>query len=358
MDANCGIWRFAWRLFVASIATASVSMLWSPSAFAQLGSVSRPSDGTLGAVTNTVSQSLAPVVQTATAPVTQIATPAAQTAAPVIQTGSAPASVAQVAAPLAETVAPVVQPATAPVTRTAAPVVRAASPVVKTVAAHVTQVTAPVVKTVAPVVQGVSSPVVQATAPLLAVTAPLVEPLTAKVLEVALPLLAGKEQALVGVERLVRQLESASAAAIGETSAPLVAEPPATTYATDGGAARAGVSLGLGPLTADAVLWPEGRSAWSLALPTMQARPGFPSSAGTSRADAPKATFPSGPTSPISPAGSGSVAAVFSGGGAAIFVAALVAALLLAVPGSSRRLRLELAPWPLPTPLPSLERPG
>jgi hypothetical protein len=49
---------------------------------------------------------------------------------------------------------------------------------------------------------------------------------------------------------------------------------------------------------------------------------------------------------------------VFSGSGAAPLVAALVAALLVAVPGLSRRLRLELAPWPLPISLPSLERPG
>jgi hypothetical protein len=358
MDASCGIRRFARRLLVASVAAATLSLVWSSSAFAQLGSLTGPADSTLGTVTNTVSQSVAPVVQTAPTPVSQTAAPPAQTATPAVQT---------VSAPVAQTIAPVVQ---------------AASPVVQTVTTPVARVTAPVAETVAPVVQSVAAPVVQAAtpimqaaAPLLDSTAPLVGSLADGVLEVVPPLLAGNGQALVGIEPIAGSREpsspptsssetstSASAVSTGDTSIPVVAESPATTYAAD---ARAGIGLwlGAGPLARSAVLRLEGRSAWSRALPMMHAPPGFTGSAGTSDADARKgarATFPSapGPTSPNSPAGFSSIAAAFSGGGASIFVAALVAALLLAVPGLSRRLRLELAPWPLPLPLSSLERPG
>jgi hypothetical protein len=75
-------------------------------------------------------------------------------------------------------------------------------------------------------------------------------------------------------------------------------------------------------------------------------------SAPARRPSAPGAP-PSGPLGFLA-----AISAAFASSAALLYVAALAAALLPAAPGLSRRLRLGLAPWPLPIPLGSLERPG
>lgn len=81
-----------------------------------------------------------------------------------------------------------------------------------------------------------------------------------------------------------------------------------------------------------------------------------PGSRGTSAVRPSNSPMPTAPGGP--PGALGSAFTSAAAGALVIFLAALAAALLLAAPGLGRRLRPTLAPWPLPDPQLSLERPG
>ena len=324
-------------------------------------------------MTAPVAQTAAPVVNTVSQPVAQVTAPVAQTVAPVVNTVTQP--VAQVTAPVAQTVAPVVNTVTAPVVQTVAPVVNT--------------VTAPLAPVTTPLVQAVG-PVVQSAAPLLETAAPVVSPLTEGLAGDSAPLLGGSDDDPLGLGSLLAGVTSpGSVGSSLVTSAPLAAPSVVRVATVDGTPSGTTISPGASPrapVVATDAIESTGTASWQpraadrlsrgaadrqrgiatpleLSVPLPQAWPGFASGTVTSGPDAPKGTnarphSPAGPGTPSGPSVPSSAAAVFSGSGASIFVAALVAALLLAVPGLSRRLRLELAPWPLPIALPSLERPG
>jgi hypothetical protein len=390
MGASSGI-PFVRRLSVGVLAGVALSLIWSSSAFAQapgllgLGSSPGSQQHPVGTVVNGVTETVAPVAQTAapvvqniTAPVAQVTAPVAQTTAPVVQSVTAP--VAQVTAPVAQTAAPVVNTVTTPVAQATAPVVQTAAPVVNAVTAPVAQVTAPIVQAAAPLLEAaapvteVATPILEAAAPVLEASSPLTDSRTAGDLEDGLPLLAGDDRTPAGVGSLLAVNSPvpsagspASSPGASSSSAPLATAtaegaPIAPGSNTPGGGVTStGEDLSM-PLRLGADHIPRGTARPPFQQSALLTSPGVTRGApsGDDAAKGTKARAPSepSPSTPSGPSVPSSAAALFSGSGASIFVAALVAALLLAVPGLSRRLRLELAPWPLPIPLPSLERPG
>jgi hypothetical protein len=391
MRKSCGIRGSVRRLIVAALGTAALSLIWTTAAFAQApgllgsgsGSGSDSSSGSGGNPVENVAnggpqtvapvvQAAAPVVQADAAPVAHGTAPAAQPAAPVTQ------PVAQVTAPVVQTVAPVVSTVSAPVAEVTAPVVQTAAAVVNAVTEPLAPVTAPLVQAVAPVVQ--------AAAPILETAAPVVDPLTEGLAGGSAPLLGGNDDELLGPGSLLAVVTSpeslggspvmpaplAAASVVpvstaGDTPSSSDASPQAPVVAA--GAIESGGTASWRPRTADRFTRGHADRQRGVATPIElpaalpHTWPGSTSGTVMSGPDASKGTkarplSPPGPSTPSVPSVPSSAAAVFSGSGASIFVAALVAALLLAVPGLSRRLRLELAPWPLPIALPSLERPG
>jgi hypothetical protein len=310
MDGAQKMRRSARRLGGMLAVVSAISLFSSAPALAQ----------SLGSIT----QAAAPAVEQATAPVTQAAAPVTQAAAPVTQ---AAAPVAQAAAPVVQAAAPVLQQATAPVAETVAPAVQAAAPVLASAA--------PVVKSATASTGALAS---------------------TKVVAPAAPVLAGTTKTLDETTRPLTAPSSDPQEPAGTPSA--VDQPPVSGSST---------SAGLPPSNKAEVVQPrrERRQVASLGNAPPVVNAPLPGDAPTASSTGPNrgtnATPPRKPWLPglpDGPAGPVFSAAPLPGGSASIFVAALVAALLLAAPGLSRRLRLDTAPWPLPIALPSLERPG
>ena len=304
MDVNCGIQRSARRLLVATVAACAVSIGFSAPALAQsVGSLPATGGVDTGSVLSSVTQITAPVAQSTTAPVVQ-------SAAPVVQEAAAP--LVQSAAPVHQAVALVVQ-AAAPVVQTAQPVLDVAAPVLEPAAPLGSSVT-DTERAVSPTVTaGDASPVTHAATPPVEATS------TAEGRTAA----SGSHSQVVPAAALVEHQ------------------------------ARRDVG------------GPAGRSLHASSIPTiprapLQAdRPSSEHASGVGSGTTAVAARRPAPNIPRGPAGFlGAVAAAFASGASLIFAAALAAALLLAAPGSGRRLRLEVASWPVPISLPSLERPG
>jgi hypothetical protein len=307
MHRCCGSGR---RLLIATLAASALWLLCSPSAFAQ-SLVSLPSSGE-GSTDATVGlpHAVAPVVETTTA-VVQETTPlvAQQAAAPVV------ASATPTAERAAQTVAPVVEVATPllePVLESAAPVLDAAAPSLAPLASGVLDVAAPSLGTTEP-------PPASSNGPITARSTTVSHSPT----DVSSPTAAG-EGAIATAARDERPLnrtgDPRSVNRRSQHAGPPLPEPART-------------SDPYSPVSAD--------------IPSSSPK-GTRATAGPSRR----------PGMPGTPSVPGSVAAAVSGGAASIVLAALVVSLLLAAPELGRRLRLRLALWPPPVPLPSLERPG
>ena len=303
MGANWGIRRSTRRLVLAAVVGCTVSMLFSAPALAQ----------TVG-----VTQTTAPVVQQAAAPLTQAAAPVVQTAAPVVPT----------VAPVVQTAAPVVQQAAAPVVQTAAPVVQyAAGPALGAAA--------PLLRPAGQVTDTVGDPVRKVSPALNAAHGSLDPAAT----------VAGSTEATVAGEEA-----TAAGGSNDEVVVPTAAlgERDAVT-----GRARSARDIGHRPprvLSISTIPRVPVHAEGSSSDPTSAA--GSRTTAVSPRRSAPD--VPSGPFFGLFAA----MAAALASGASLILVAALAAALVLAAPGLGRRLRPTLAPWPLPTALPSLERPG
>lgn len=330
--------RSARRLLAVLAAVSAGSLFLSSPALAQsIGALTGPTSTSEAAPASPV-QAAGAVVQQAAPAVEQVTAPVAQAAAP-LQQVTAPA--AEAAAPVAQQTAPVVHQATAPVTESVAPVVE--------------QATAPVTEAAAPVVSQVAEPVAQAIAPVVQVATSVTAPLASKTVGPLSPVRGGTTKAKT-VDEIVGLLTTA----VTEGRSPAGGQPIADQSKTPAS------STHLGP-TRSARATVAGRGAEArYSASFREALVVTPSLPGNSQVTAdsnrgPSATAPRKPRLPglpRGPAGPGSSAAPIQGGSAPIFVAALVAALLLAAPGLSRRLRLNLASWPLPIALPSLERPG
>ena len=317
MGANWGIRRSTRRLVLAAVVGCAVSMLFSAPALAQ----------TVG-----VTQTTAPVVQQAAAPLTQAAAPVVQTAAPV-----------------GPTVAPVLQTGTT-VVSTVAPVVQTAAPVVQ-------QAAAPVVQTAAPVVQYAAGPALGAAAPLLRPAGQVTDSVGDPVRKVS-PALNAAHGSLDPAATVAGSTEATvageEATAAGGSNDEVVV-PTAALGERDAvtGRARSARDIGHRPprvLSISTIPRVPVHAEGSSSDPTSAA--GSRTTAVSPRRSAPE--VPSGPFFGLFAA----MAAALASGASLILVAALAAALVLAAPGLGRRLRLTLAPWPLPTALPSLERPG
>ena len=361
MDGNCGIRRRHTRIAVGALAALATFFAAEP-ALGQLPLGSQqngaaPTSGIVGNVTQAlptgqVVEQVAPIVQEASKPAA-VTQPLAQATAPVAQTAGSVASPA----------APVVAQAVAPVAQAAAPVTQAAAPAVA-------QVTAPVAQAVNPVVQPVAGPVLTSIEPVLEAA----EPLTAPLLEATAPLLEAAGPALEATAPLP---ETATQARM--SSSPATVPSPASGAASVGDAAAQSTSTSVPgtapptPLAASDSPRPSasrdteadvtGRSHGAIAAiewsspwppPDVAPRDGrtrHTATAGSSRM--PKPTGPSGPLGFLT-----SVSAAPGSGALLVFFAALAAIILVAAPGLGRRLRPDMAPWPLPITLASLERPG
>jgi hypothetical protein len=216
--------------------------------------------------------------------------------------------------------------------------------------------------------------------PLAPVAAPVASPVLETVSDVAAPVLQAADPALTPIEESVAPLLEASsplAGALVDASAPLAG----TVESLAAAGPEAGIEATLAPpaspvpvpvpaATARAELRAPtggdrastGRTAAPPSAALGYAAPFLPPGPEAGRSARPHGHSASGPSgSKRGPSRSGTtspVNAVAGGAGGSLFVAAVLAAFLLAAPGLSRRLRLGLAPWPRPIPLPSLERPG
>ena len=380
MDGDCGIRRRHTRIVVGALAALATFFAAEP-ALGQLPLGSQqngaaPTSGIVGNVTQAlptgqVVEQAAPVVQEAAKPVAAVTQPLAQATAPVAQTAGSVASpaapvVAQAVAPVAQAAAPVTQAAAPAVAQVTAPVAQAVNPVVQQVAGPaltaVQPVVQPVLQATAPVLTSIE-PVLEAaeplTAPLLEATAPLLEA-TGPALEVTAPLLETATQARMSPSSTVVPPPGLGAASAGDAAAQststsvsetvpptlLVAtDPPRPSASRDAGAVTTGPSRG-------ATASIESSPPWASAeMAPRDGRTGHTATAGPSRL--PKPTAPSRPLGFLT-----SVSAAPGSGALLVFFAALAAIILVAAPGLGRRLRPDMAPWPLPITLASLERPG
>ncbi|MGH3128909.1 MAG: hypothetical protein ACRDPX_13395 [Gaiellaceae bacterium] len=374
MDGDGGIRRRHTRLLVVGAVAALATFFAAEPAFAQLPLGSEQNGaGMVNVIVGTVTQALptgqviGPVLQEGSEPVAAVTQPLAQATAPVAQTTE------PVAATTAETAAPVVAQVAAPITQAAAPVVaqvtapvaQVVDPVVQQAAGPMLTAVQPIVQTAAPVLAA-AQPVLEAaeplTAPLLAATAPLLDTAGA-VLEATAPLLETTTEAQASSSSPATAPTSAS----GASNAPsenAAAQPtstsaagtvtPALVVAADGArppASREGGAVATGPRR-EATAAIEPSSLWPQAYGATRAdRKAHTAKAGSSRTPAP--TGPSGPFGFLT-----SVSAAPGSGALLVFFAALAAIILVAAPGLGRRLRPDMAPWPLPITLASLERPG
>lgn len=380
MDGDCGIRRRHTRIVVGALAALATFFAAEP-ALGQLPLGSQqngaaPTSGVVGNVTQAlptgqVVEQVAPIVQEASKPVAAVTQPLAQATAPVAQTAGSVASpaapvVAQAVAPVAQAAAPVTQAATPAVAQVTAPVAQAVNPVVQQVAGPALTAVQPVVQPVlqapAPVLTSIE-PVLEAaeplTAPLLEATAPLLEA-TGPALEATAPLLETASQARMSSSPATVPSSASGAATVGDaaaqstsTSVPGTA-PPTLLAAIDSprpSASRDTEAVVTGP-SHGAIAAIEWSSPWPPSdVAPRDGRTRHTATAGSSRM--PKPTGPSGPLGFLA-----SVSAAPGSGALLVFFAALAAIILVAAPGLGRRLRPDMAPWPLPITLASLERPG
>jgi hypothetical protein len=378
MGGICGTRRVQRRFFVATLVVLLTGLFASEPALAQLplGSsptAAAPTGGSLVGTatqvvpTGQVAEQVAPILGEAAKPIAAVTQPVAQATTPVAQ------AAAPVTAPAAKVVAPVAQ--------AAAPVTQAAAPVVAQVAMPVTKAAEPVLEQTAPVLESVQ-PLVDAAAPVLAAAQPLVEPLASPVVDAAAPLMDATAPA---IETTAPLLDATTPALRASASTQHDATPEPGAASTGTPTSSEGVVLEPVPSGPDipALLTsppadtraaaPPGRlevpgqslrdSAWAAGTrgPSDRWQTTFTAhrdgrATHTARAGAPRTPSPTGPGGPLGFLAA--VSAAFASSGALIFFAALAAIILVAAPGLGRRLRPAMAPWPLPIPLPSLERPG
>jgi hypothetical protein len=384
----------------------SAAILFTLVACASFAPAALADSGLLSDATTPVTSVVAPVTETASE-VTQAVVPtttptpppAAQAAETSTSAAAAPAATQAVpaaAAPIVETVAKTAAPAVETVSKAAAPAVKAvadtAAPVIKPVAEAAAPVAKPVTRTVAPVLRPVTratAPVLQAVAPVLDAAAPILDaasPLT----NAAAPILDGTGTILgngggrsVGVGALLASTGSTARATVArKAEAPIIAIGAVPTPGPEGAAASDPLTPAEGglpsvvapssvpnPFLAPGFLPPRALELPPAQLPAVHAFPASPPDLGplggpgatpvrgteavAGTPEVPWRRVPGGPLGPLSSAVASAGAGAFP-----ILLAALAAALFLAAPRLGRRLRPILAPWPLPIPHVSLERPG
>lgn len=363
MGGTYDIRRVRRRLIVA--AALLVGLLASEPALAQLPPGSSPT-------------SPAPTGGSAVGTVTQVvpAGQVAEQAAPIV--GEAAKPVAAVTEHVAEETAPareVAAPVTAPVAQAAAPVTQAAAPVVAQVATPVTNAAEPVLEQTARVLESVQ-PLADAAAPVADPAQPVVEPVTTPLAEVVTPVIETTMPLLDSTSSALRTSAPAQHIAAPEPSAAgtgtatstegvvpepapggrsaipeLLTRPPADTRTA---AARERIAGPDQPLRDSR--WAAGDRGPSNTWRATFTAPGHGRTTHTAKASASRAPSPTEPSGPIGFLAA--VSATFASSGALILFAAVAAFIIVAAPGLGRRFRPAMAPWPQPTPLPSLERPG
>jgi hypothetical protein len=330
MGGTCGIRRVQRRFFVATVVLFA-GLFASEPALAQLPLGSSPTAAapTGGSPVGTVTQ--------------------------VVPTGQVAEQVAPIVGEAAKPVAAVTQPvaqATAPVAQVATPGPKAAEPVLAQ--------TAPVLESVQPLVEPLASPVVEAAAPLLGATAPVMET-TAPPLDATTPARRASAPTRHGATSEPGAASSGtptSSEGVVSEAAPTGADIPTllTSPPSDTRAAAPPERLEVHGRSLRDSTWAAGdrgpSDGWQTTFTAYRdGRGTHTAKAGTPRAPSP--TEPGGLLGFLA-----AVSAAFASSGALLFFAALAAIILVAAPGLGRRLRPPLAPWPLPIPLPSLERPG
>ena len=347
MGEVCGRRRARRRLFVTTGVVAFAAAGFAESALAQLPSagqpvaqITEPLAGLTQPVAQPIAQVTAPVAE-ATVPVTQVVQPVTQTAEPVVQ--QAAPVIQQTAEPVTASVQPVTQ-AAAPVLQAAQPVTEVAAPVLEA-AQPLVEVAAPVLELAQPVVDATTAPLQQLTSPLLETTSPLLE-LTAPVVGSSVPRVEMPPVADVAAESATAQPTSTGATSFVAATNDPAGRAPAPAYGDahshPGRAVRdpASVlrqSLVGSSLTPRMVAAADGHKASAAKLATPR---------------------PDDPSAPRGPLGLLVEISATFGSSALLLLVAALAALFLAAPALGRWLRLRLARWPLPIPLPSLERPG